>query len=106
MAARRKLPPVEQLYREYEATESVQGLAEHYGVTRVAIYEALREAGYDTRVHKPGLGSACPFSDEELLTLYDEIGGIGIARDTGFSTAVVYKWLTRAGYIPKQQRRR
>ena len=101
----KKLPPADQLYQEYEKATDIQALASKYGVKRIAVYESLRRAGYDTRAHAPGSNSACPYTADELLALYDTIGVSEIVTRTGYSTSVVYKWLQQAGYVPKHKGR-
>lgn len=92
----------EWLRRRYEAGASAASIADSLGLSRRAVFDALRDHGI--RVRRPG--PACPQHEEEAARLYQEGLTLREVADVlGVSHVTVYGTLRRLG-IPIRSPRR
>lgn len=92
----------EWLRRRYEAGASATSIADALGVSRRAVFDALRDHGI--RVRRPG--PACPDHDDEAARLYQQGMTLREVADAlGVSHVTVYWSLRRLG-IPTRSPQR
>ena len=87
------------LRTRYEAGASASSIADGLGLSRRAVFDALRDHGI--RVRRPG--PACPDHDEEAVRLYEQGMTLREVADAlGISHVTVYWTLRRLG-VPSRR---
>ena len=91
----------EWLRSRYEAGASAASIADALGLSRRAVFDALRDHGI--RVRRPG--PACPDHDEDAVRLYQQGMTLREVADTlGVSHVTVYWTLRRLGVATRSTR--
>jgi transposase-like protein len=101
----RKLPPVDELIKDYESGLYAREIAAKHGVTAGAVLHALRASGYKPRPPGRAETNLTPEKRAEVIRLYGELKHqTSVARLTGLGQPLIKRILVEAGVASDARR--